>query len=134
MRARAFDARQLSHAQEKGAKRGKGVDLNGERRLEQGAERNGSALHNGGANAICRRCAALPRRRQLRTGSRRRSACRSWPCRRRRPARASALPLLGAPIVAWSSSCMPGAGTSPARAASSMVSVLLKPCSTTSVE
>jgi hypothetical protein len=38
MRARAFDARQLSHTEDKGAKRGTGVDLNGERRLEQGAK------------------------------------------------------------------------------------------------
>ena len=35
MRARAFDVRQLSHAQEKGGERCEGVNLDGERRLEQ---------------------------------------------------------------------------------------------------
>jgi hypothetical protein len=38
MRARAFDARQLSQAQKKGGKCRKGVDLDGERRLEQGGK------------------------------------------------------------------------------------------------
>src|SRR5262245_3779049 len=133
VRPRPLEAGELDEAQHECGKRGEGMNLNRERRLEQGGKRNRSTLyvgkktrnHVGVAGDVLGR---RPAQKGISSSMGLSKLALAPTPRRLLPP----LPPLEAPKSPWSSSCMPTLAPPPRL--SSMVSVLLKPCSTTSVE